>query len=48
VAEVSSLCERARAHLSHRHQLLDELTLLCRSLTEGLGELAEDEGWARG
>jgi diguanylate cyclase len=48
VAEVSRLCERARAHLSHRHQLLDELTLLCRSLTEGLGELAEDESWARG
>lgn len=48
VAEVASLCEQARAHLSHRHQLLDELTLLCRSLTEGLGELAEDESWARG
>jgi diguanylate cyclase len=48
VAEVARLCERARAHLSHRHQLLDELTLLCRSLTEGLGELAEDESWARG
>jgi diguanylate cyclase len=48
VAEVARLCERARAHLSHRHQLLDELTLLCRSLTEGLGELAEDQSWARG
>ncbi|HEX6720610.1 MAG TPA: diguanylate cyclase [Burkholderiaceae bacterium] len=48
VAEVARLCERARAHLSHRHQLLDELALLCRSLTEGLGELAEDESWARG
>jgi diguanylate cyclase len=48
VAEIARLCERARAHLSHRHQLLDELTLLCRSLTEGLGELAEDQSWARG
>jgi diguanylate cyclase len=48
VAEVAGLCERARAHLSHRHQLLDELALLCRALTEGLGELAEDESWARG
>jgi diguanylate cyclase len=48
VAEVAQLCERARVHLSHRHRLLDELTLLCRSLTEGLGELAEDESWARG
>src|SRR5262249_18152088 len=48
VGEVAALCEQARAHLSHRHQLLDELSLLCRSLTEGLGELAEDESWARG
>ncbi len=48
VSEVARLCERARAHLSHRHHLLDELALLCRSLTEGLGELAEDESWARG
>lgn len=48
LAEVAQLCEQARAHLSHRHHLLDELALLCRSLTEGLGELAEDESWARG
>jgi len=48
VSEVAALCEQARAHLSHRHQLLDELSLLCRSLTDGLGELAEDESWARG
>jgi len=48
VNEVAALCEQARAHLSHRHQLLDELNLLCRSLTDGLGELAEDESWARG
>jgi diguanylate cyclase len=48
VSEVAALCEQARAHLSHRHQLLDELGLLCRSLTDGLGELAEDESWARG
>ncbi len=48
VNEIAVLCEQARAHLSHRHQLLDELTLLCRSMTDSLGELAEDESWARG
>ena len=48
VSEVAQLCEQARAHLSHRHHLLDELTLLCRSMTDSLGELAEDQSWARG
>jgi diguanylate cyclase len=48
LADVARLCEQARAQLSHRHHLLDELTLLCRSLTESLGELAEDPSWARG
>ncbi|HSB25190.1 MAG TPA: diguanylate cyclase [Burkholderiaceae bacterium] len=48
VGEIAGLCEQARAHLSHRHQLLDELTRLCRSMTDSLGELAEDESWARG
>jgi diguanylate cyclase len=48
VNEIAVLCEQARAHLSHRHHLLDELTLLCRSMTDSLGELAEDESWARG
>jgi diguanylate cyclase len=48
VAEVAQLCEQARAHLSHRHHLLDELAVLCRSMTDSLGELAEDESWARG
>jgi len=48
VGEVAQLCEQARAHLSHRHHLLDELAVLCRSMTESLGELAEDESWARG
>jgi diguanylate cyclase len=48
VIEIAQLCEQARAHLSHRHHLLDELTLLCRSMTDSLGELAEDQSWARG
>jgi diguanylate cyclase len=48
VSEIEQLCEQARAHLSHRHHLLDELAVLCRTMTESLGELAEDESWARG
>jgi len=46
--EVARLGEQARAHLSHRHLLLDELLQLCRAMTESLGELAEDQSWARG
>ena len=48
LAEIARLGEQARAHLSHRHHLLDELTQLCRAMTDSLGELAEDESWARG
>jgi diguanylate cyclase len=48
VTEIAMLCEQARAFLSHRHHLLDELALLCRAMTESIGELAEDESWARG
>ena len=48
VAEIAALCEQARAHLSHRHHLLDELAALCRSMADSIGELAEDESWARG
>lgn len=49
VAEaVVEVCQRARRLFAHRHHLVDELMALCRSLTEGLTELAEDESWARG
>lgn len=48
VAEVSLLCEPARRLMAHNQRLVDELGELCQSLTEGLGELAEDESWARG
>ncbi|MBE7417811.1 MAG: diguanylate cyclase [Ideonella sp.] len=48
LAEVAQRCEQARAHLAHRHLLLDELAQLCRALTESVGELAEDDSWARG
>ncbi len=49
VAEgVVDVCQRAQLLFAHRHHLVDELMALCRSLTEGLTELAEDESWARG
>ncbi|HSW07537.1 GGDEF domain-containing protein [Aquabacterium sp.] len=49
VAEaVVEVCQRARRLFAHRHHLVDELMALCRSLTDGLTELAEDESWARG
>jgi len=45
---VVEVCQRARRLFAHRHHLVDELMALCRSLTDGLTELAEDESWARG
>lgn len=47
-AEVDAVCVRARRLLAHRHHLLDELSGLCRELTAGLTELAEDASWAQG
>jgi diguanylate cyclase len=46
--EADALCGRARRLLAHRQHLLDELGKLCRELTQGLTELAEDDSWARG
>jgi diguanylate cyclase len=48
VAAVASACERARRWLGHRRHLVDELASLCRSLTAGLGEMAEDASWTQG
>jgi diguanylate cyclase len=47
-AAVDALCTQARRFFQHRHHLVDELSALCRELTAGLVELAEDESWARG
>ncbi len=47
-AEIGAVCERARRWFAHRHQLVDELAVLCRELTAGLGDLAEDASWAQG
>ena len=41
-------CRNADRSLQHRHHLVDQLGGLCRELTAGLGELAEDDSWAKG
>jgi diguanylate cyclase len=33
---------------AHRHHLVEQVGSLCTELSRGLGELAEDESWARG
>ncbi|MBI5256493.1 MAG: diguanylate cyclase [Burkholderiales bacterium] len=45
---VVEVCQRARRLFAHRHNLVDELMALCRSLTDGITDLAEDESWVRG
>lgn len=42
------LCERADRALQHRHHFVDQLGGLCRELTVSLGDLAEDDSWAKG
>jgi diguanylate cyclase len=44
----AALCLRVQRLFGHRHLMVDELLALCRSLTEGLTELAEDGSWAQG
>jgi diguanylate cyclase len=46
--QADELCQRARRQLGQRHRLLDELGNLCRELTQGMTDLAEDDSWARG
>ncbi|WP_088286123.1 diguanylate cyclase [Ideonella sp. A 288] len=46
--QVAAVCGRAERLFAHRHQLVDELMQLCRSLGDGLIELAEDGSWAQG
>ena len=45
---VAELCHRVRRLFGVRNELVDELLALCRSLTEGLTDLAEDGSWAQG
>ena len=46
--QVAGVCARVERLFAHRHHLVDELMLLCRSLTAGLTDLAEDGSWAQG
>jgi diguanylate cyclase len=45
---VADVCHRVQRLFGLRHELVDELLALCRSLTEGLADLAEDRRWAQG
>ena len=47
-ALIERLCQRARLLLEHRHQLFGERGDLCRELSAGLLDLAEDDSWAHG
>ena len=46
--ELARLCGRADRVLQHRQHLHDQLAGLCRELTASLGDLAEDDSWAKG
>jgi diguanylate cyclase len=48
VAEIAVVCDQARRLFAHRHRLVEELSGLCRELSAGLTELAEDDSWAQG
>jgi diguanylate cyclase len=48
VSAIDAACIRAQRLLGHRQRLFDDVSRLCRSLTEGLTELSEDQSWARG
>lgn len=48
VHDVDALCADALRWFGHRHALVEQLVALCRELTDGLAELAEDESWAKG
>ena len=48
VAQIELVCDAVRRLFSHRHELVEQLGSLCRELTLGLTELAEDPSWARG
>lgn len=47
-AAIDALCVQAQRIFQHRHRLVDELSVLCREMSAGLVELAEDDSWARG
>ncbi len=48
LAEMQEACADVRRVLQHRHHLVDQLGGLVRELTDGLGDLAEDNSWVEG
>ncbi|MBK9364181.1 MAG: diguanylate cyclase [Rubrivivax sp.] len=46
--ELDRTCAEICRLFAHRHHLVDQVGRLCTELGQGLGELAEDESWARG
>jgi diguanylate cyclase len=46
--EITDACIEVQRVLQHRHHLLGQLGELCRELTEGLVDLAEDDSWVQG
>lgn len=46
--ELAQACEQARRVIEHRHNLVDQLTALCQSLTDSLVDLSEDDSWVQG
>ena len=47
-AELGAVCTQAGRWLEHRQQFVVQLEALCRELTAGLAELAEDASWTQG
>ncbi len=46
--QLNQLCVRADRVLQHRHHLVEQLGALCLEMTASLGDLAEDDSWAKG
>ena len=46
--ELDGTCAEICRLFAHRHHLVEQVGRLCTELGQGLGELAEDESWARG
>ena len=45
---LDATCAEVCRLFAHRHHLVEQVGRLCTELSQGLGELAEDESWARG
>jgi len=45
---LAAASEQGRRVIAHRQQVLDQLVQLCRSLTDSLVDLSEDDSWVQG